>query len=66
MTLRLALLGTEVVIECESAEASARLENIPECARPMAKTGIEKFATERGLAQIDAHVLEQAREFFGM
>ena len=30
------------------------------------KTGIEKFATERGLAQVDAQVLEQAREFFGM
>ncbi len=45
-------------------EASERLANIPEFARPMAKTGIEKFAKDRGLAQIDAQVLEQARDFF--
>ncbi len=47
-------------------EAASRLENIPEFARPMAKTGIEKFAKDRGLAQIDAQVLEQAKDFFGM
>ena len=47
-------------------EALSRLENIPEFARPMAKTGIEKFAEERGLTQIDAQVLEQAKDFFGM
>ena len=49
-----------------TAEAISRLDNVPEFARPMAKTGIEKFATDRGLAQVDAEVLEQAREFFGM
>ncbi len=49
-----------------TAEAVSRLENIPEFARPMAKTGIEKFAKERGLAEIDAQVLEQARDFFQM
>ena len=47
-------------------EAIARLENIPEFARPMARTGIETFAKDNGLAQIDAQVLEQAKEFFGM
>ena len=47
-------------------EATERLANIPEFARPMAKTGIEKFAKDRGLAQIDAQVLEQAKDFFGM
>ena len=47
-------------------EALSRLENIPQFARPMAKTGIEKFAKDQGLGQIDARVLEQAREFFGM
>ena len=47
-------------------EATSRLANIPEFARPMAKTGIEKFAEERGLAEIDAQVLEQAKDFFGM
>ena len=47
-------------------EATERLSNIPEFARPMAKTGIEKFAKERGLARIDVQVLDQARNFFGM
>ncbi len=47
-------------------EANERLENIPEFARPMAKTGIEKFAEDRGLAQIDVEVLDQAKDFFGM
>jgi proto-chlorophyllide reductase subunit len=47
-------------------EAASRLENIPEFARPMAKAGIEKFAKERGLAQIDGRVLDEARDFFGM
>ena len=47
-------------------DATARLANIPEFARPMAKTGIEKYAKDNGLAQIDAQVLERAREFFGM
>ncbi len=49
-----------------TSEASERLANIPEFARPMAKIGIEKFAKDRGLAQIDAQVLEQAKDFFGM
>ncbi len=49
-----------------TSEATERLANIPEFARPMAKTGIEKFAKDRGLAQIDVDVLEQARDFFGM
>lgn len=49
-----------------TAEALERLANIPEFARPMAKTGIEKFAKDNGLAQIDAQVLEQAKDFFGM
>ncbi len=47
-------------------EAASRLQNIPAFARPMAKTGIEKFAKDRGLAEIDAQVLEQAKLFFGM
>ncbi len=47
-------------------EAIERLENVPEFARPMARTGIEKFAKAEGLSQIDAQVLERARESFGM
>ena len=49
-----------------SPEASSRLDNIPEFARPMAKAGIEKFAREQGLGQIDVGVLDRARNFFGM
>jgi hypothetical protein len=48
-----------------SPEASSRLDNIPEFARPLAKAGIEKFARERGLGQIDVQVLDEAREFIG-
>jgi hypothetical protein len=44
----------------------ARLANIPEFVRPMAKTGIERFARERGAEEIDEQILNAAREFFGM
>ena len=47
-------------------EATARLENMPDFARPMAKAGIEKFARDRGYAQVDGEILGEAREFFGM
>lgn len=46
--------------------AEARLANIPEFVRPMAKTGIERFARERGVLEVDETLLDQAREFFGM
>lgn len=46
--------------------AEARLTNIPEFVRPMARTGIERFARERGVAEIDDRVLDAARDFFGM
>jgi hypothetical protein len=49
-----------------TAAAEARLGNIPEFVRPMAKTGIERFARERGAAEIDERILDAAREFFGM
>ena len=49
-----------------TAAAEARLANIPEFVRPMAKTGIEKFAQERGAAEVDEKILDAAREFFGM
>ena len=48
-----------------SPEASSRLENIPEFARPLAKAGIEKFAREQGLGLIDVRVLDQARDSIG-
>jgi hypothetical protein len=46
--------------------AEARLANIPEFVRPMAKTGIEKFAQERGALEVDEKILDAAKEFFGM
>ena len=49
-----------------SPEARTRLDNIPEFARPMAKAGIEKFAREHRLDQIDVQVLDQARDSMGM
>jgi hypothetical protein len=49
-----------------TAAAEARLANIPEFVRPMAKTGIEGFARERGAQEVDETILDAAREFFGM
>lgn len=49
-----------------TAAAEARLANIPEFVRPMARTGIERFARERGASEVDEKMLDQAREFFGM
>ena len=46
--------------------AEARLANIPEFVRPMAKTGIERFARERGALEVDEKILDAAKEFFGM
>ena len=47
-------------------EAEARLSNIPSFVRPMARTGIERYARERGCERVDEAVLDAAREFFGM
>lgn len=49
-----------------TAAAEARLTNIPEFVRPMARTGIEKFARERGALEVDEKILDAARDFFGM
>jgi hypothetical protein len=49
-----------------TAQAQARLEAIPSFVRPMARTGIERFALERGYATVDERVLDEARDFFGM
>lgn len=47
-------------------EALARLENIPDFVRPMARQGIEHYARTEGLETIDEEVLERARGRFGM
>jgi hypothetical protein len=49
-----------------TAGAEARLANIPAFVRPMARTGIERFARERGVLEVDEKVLDEARDFFGM
>jgi hypothetical protein len=49
-----------------TAAAEARLANIPSFVRPMARTGIEQFARERGALEVDEKILDAAREFFGM
>jgi hypothetical protein len=49
-----------------TAAAEARLANIPAFVRPMARTGIERFARERGALEVDENILDAAREFFGM
>lgn len=49
-----------------TAAAEARLANIPEFVRPMARTGIEKFAIEKGATEVDDRILDEARDFFGM
>ena len=49
-----------------TAAAEARLANIPAFVRPMARTGIERFARERGLLEVDEKILDAARDFFGM
>jgi hypothetical protein len=57
--------GEPAAVRWTSA-AEARLANIPEFVRPMARTGIERFARERGTFEVDEQVLDAAREFFGM
>ena len=49
-----------------TAAAEARLAKVPEFVRPMARTGIERFARERGALEVDERILDAAREFFGM
>ena len=49
-----------------TAAAEARLANIPEFVRPMARVGIEKFARDRGALEVDEKILDAAKEFFGM
>jgi hypothetical protein len=49
-----------------TAAAEARLANIPAFVRPMARTGIETFARERGALEVDDAILDAARDHFGM
>ena len=58
--------GSESIPVRWTAAAEARLANIPAFVRPMARTGIETFARERGVLEVDEQTLDAAREFFGM
>jgi len=49
-----------------TAAAEARLANIPEFVRPMARAGIERYARDNGSVEVDEQILDAAREFFGM
>lgn len=48
-----------------TAEAEARLKEIPFFVRPAARKKIEKFAQEMGITQISVEVYEQAKQKFG-
>jgi len=58
--------ASEIVPVRWTAAAEARLANIPAFVRPMARTGIEGFARERGALEVDEQILDAARDFFGM
>jgi hypothetical protein len=45
-------------------DAEQRLDNIPDFIRPMARREIERIAKERGLTQITAQVMDEAKEKF--
>jgi Proto-chlorophyllide reductase 57 kD subunit len=49
-----------------TAAAEARLEKVPAFVRPMARTGIERFARDNGSQEVDERILDAARDFFGM
>jgi hypothetical protein len=53
-----AVVGTTAALE--------RLQRIPDFVRPMARSGIEKYAQDKGLVEIDETVLDHAKDFFGM
>ncbi len=58
--------STEPIPVRWTAAAEARLEKVPEFVRPMARTGIERFARENGALEVDEKILDAARDFFGM
>jgi hypothetical protein len=47
-------------------EAVSRLATIPEFVRPMARTGIEKYARDHGYPEVNDDVLDEAKHYFGM
>jgi Proto-chlorophyllide reductase 57 kD subunit len=48
-----------------TAEAEAKLKEIPFFVKPAARKKIEKFAHEQGLTEITAAVYDRAKQQFG-
>ncbi|MEO1068946.1 MAG: PCP reductase family protein [Cyanobacteria bacterium J06638_6] len=48
-----------------TADATARLKEIPFFVRPAARKKIEKFAQDKGLSQITVEIYEEAKQQFG-
>lgn len=48
-----------------TAEAEARLKEIPFFVRPAARKKIEKFAQDQGITQITEEIYEAAKKQFG-
>ena len=48
-----------------TAEAEARLKEIPFFVRPAARKKIERFAQDAGITEITAEVYDQAKQKFG-
>ena len=46
--------------------AENRMRGVPEFVRPMVRTGIERFARERGYPEVDERVLDEAKDSFGL
>ena len=59
-------LVSSLGVKVAPASAVQRMESVPAFVRPMARSGIEKFAEENGYRTIDAKVLDEARSRFGM
>jgi hypothetical protein len=49
-----------------TTKALERLANVPPFVRPMARAGIERYARDQGAHEVDEHVLDRAKSFFGM
>ena len=47
-------------------EAEERLERIPSFIRPMVRKSIEQHATEKGISEINAEVMDEMRNVVGM
>ncbi len=47
-------------------DAEATLSNIPDFARPMAKAGIERYASQKGYKSITMEVMAEARKAYRM